>query len=729
MPVVFGATTNTTDLFRDKNLFAENYASDTSSVIADIVRTGIINTPIRYRGMINIDLSSLSITRPWVNVSKIEIKHYQFANSGSGPPPSTIRGYESNSYTCSNCVPGTDGPPYTSCSCAWANMCSANGLFDILVDGDSYTASSPCNNNSYTSQEAPGVGNYTYWDITNLYNTDPDKNFALIFLYPYEKTSAAGGSNYQDYDLHDSSSDSGFFVTYINDLPEIDACNVTTRYYRGDTAVARLYFTDATPPANMTSTLEYRGPTGGYSGATFVGNGSNYHEYNFTVLDQVGDFDLRCFVNDTYNTTTSEFLDTFNTVNRAPSVALKNIATAGTDPAHDSLPEPNENLLMKGGCTDPDIADRDASDLSLYYNVYKNNVLQSTYTGSTSATHDVNVTAITVPENETRSAQNWTLEIRCADAFIATGNESSSIALINGSLPTTTINITPSSPLETQDLTCENSTLIDTDGQTVTIQSYEWYRNGTDQNIDNKILGNGNLTAGDLWNCSLVLNDTTQINEIFSLNTVTILTANLPSINISSPTNGSSIERDVITDNVTITIQIGGDVLDSCWHNHYNSTGFPTTDVFFNCNATSFDITTTFFGTHTLDVTINDTNSLTDSETLIWTIQETTAGGGGGGGGGEEPPKEEPLSQEGIPTCGIDIDDDGILCDSNEDWLSCPDDCSAPNLDNLLCLEPDKCLWKEAWFLKITFGLLLFIIVLLLYLDYNQPKSKRKILR
>ena len=128
---------------------------------------GLIISPLtRYRGMMNIDLSSTPFNKQWVNITIIEVKDYQFAQVGGAPPPSSVRAYESNSFTtCTACTPGVSGPPYSSCSCNWADMCSANGFIDVLVIGP-YTASAPCNTGSFSDKKVPGVGNTYLWDIT-----------------------------------------------------------------------------------------------------------------------------------------------------------------------------------------------------------------------------------------------------------------------------------------------------------------------------------------------------------------------------------------------------------------------------------------------------------------------------------------------------------------------------------------------------------------------------------
>jgi hypothetical protein len=72
-------------------------------------------------------------------------------------------------------------------------------------------------------------------------------------------------------------------------------------------------------------------------------------------------------------------------------------------------------------------------------------------------------------------------------------------------------------------------------------------------------------------------------------------------------------------------------------------------------------------------------------------------------------------------TCGYDGNLDGFLCDPNEDWISCSEDCSTPSIDSLLCLGPE-CLWQEAWFARI---LILALVVVGIFIIRGR-KGKKK---
>jgi hypothetical protein len=66
--------------------------------------------------------------------------------------------------------------------------------------------------------------------------------------------------------------------------------------------------------------------------------------------------------------------------------------------------------------------------------------------------------------------------------------------------------ISPVSPADADNLTCNNGTLSDSDNDIITL-SYQWYKNDTAQNITTKILGAGNTTSGDIWKCGIIPND------------------------------------------------------------------------------------------------------------------------------------------------------------------------------------------------------------------------------
>ena len=252
---------------------------------------------------------------------------------------------------------------------------------------------------------------------------------------------------------------------------------------------------------------------------------------------------------------------------------------------------------------------------------------------------------------------------------------------------------------------------------------------GTDSGSDG--IGDTNVPFNVFTYGGVTYNDTLPLT-----NTASPVDSTAPTVNITYPTDGLLTEFD----NTTSVFGVSVNIIDTesnlsvCWYNYWNSSGFPGPDTFFSCanGNNAFNLTVDYFGTHSLLVTANDTTGNVGTDQITWTIQVATPSAGGGGGGG---PKEEEVP---VPffvreetfdfTCGIDGNQDGLLCDLNEDWVSCPEDCELPSLDALLCLS-SACVWREAWFLKMLFAMLLMITVYFVYLDYQLPKRRRKIFR
>jgi len=56
-------------------------------------------------------------------------------------------------------------------------------------------------------------------------------------------------------------------------------------------------------------------------------------------------------------------------------------------------------------------------------------------------------------------------------------------------------------------------------------------------------------------------------------------------------------------------------------------------------------------------------------------------------------------------------------CEKGENPWNNPDNCTSINLDTLLCLEKDACVWSEDWFMKRFIFVLLGITAYLIYKD------------
>lgn len=269
-----------------------------------------------------------------------------------------------------------------------------------------------------------------------------------------------------------------------------------------------------------------------------------------------------------------------------------------------------------------------------------------------------------------------------------------------------------------------------------------WYNlnNGTNVSVscaENQITSTFVDTSPGSNTIYLYVNTT---NNVIVSNSSTFTTQNdsiAPAIVITSPDSGQNITKIETTENfgVTFTIVEAGE-LSQCTYNHYTSGGSPSSEVPFDCSidVNSISISVGYFGTHTVVITANDTENNIGTDNVTFNIIEQEIGGGGGGGGDEGKEVEVPvpffIREKTLEnTCGYDADQDGLICDPNEDWISCPEDCEFPQLDELLCLGGGECVWREAWFLKMLFGMLLITTIYLVYTDLTVRPRKRKIFK
>ena len=76
-------------------------------------------------------------------------------------------------------------------------------------------------------------------------------------------------------------------------------------------------------------------------------------------------------------------------------------------------------------------------------------------------------------------------------------------------------------------------------------------------------------------------------------------------------------------------------------------------------------------------------------------------------------------------TCGIDYNDDTIMCDDNENIWNCRIDCTVPNLDTILCVDKHRCIWRESWFNKDLFLILIAYTIYLAWTDSTKKRPRR----
>ncbi len=99
--------------------------------------------------------------------------------------------------------------------------------------------------------------------------------------------------------------------------------------------------------------------------------------------------------------------------------------------------------------------------------------------------------------------ENWSCSVLPYDGYeYGLQENSTNVTILNSPPSVDYANITPDPAYDLTDLTCENGSVSDADGDPVTL-NYDWY-NGTDWlGINSQVLGNGNTTPGDYWNCSI----------------------------------------------------------------------------------------------------------------------------------------------------------------------------------------------------------------------------------
>ncbi len=77
---------------------------------------------------------------------------------------------------------------------------------------------------------------------------------------------------------------------------------------------------------------------------------------------------------------------------------------------------------------------------------------------------------------------------------------------INEAATVSNVLVLPLNPTAGQDLLC-NYTYIDIEGYAEQSSSYQWFKNTVNQNINNSLLGKGNLTVSDSWYCKVAPGD------------------------------------------------------------------------------------------------------------------------------------------------------------------------------------------------------------------------------
>jgi len=110
--------------------------------------------------------------------------------------------------------------------------------------------------------------------------------------------------------------------------------------------------------------------------------------------------------------------------------------------------------------------------------------------------------------------------------------------------------ISPASPNATVNLNC-TYTATDIDDNDVLTPTYNWYKDGASQSINNQILVLGNTTVGDVWNCSVNVSDSAEWDYLVS-SAKTISDDSAPTFSSAVNTSADFKINSAFTANVTI---------------------------------------------------------------------------------------------------------------------------------------------------------------------------------
>jgi hypothetical protein len=293
-------------------------------------------------------------------------------------------------------------------------------------------------------------------------------------------------------------------------------------------------------------------------------------------------------------------------------------------------------------------------------------------------------------------------------AFYLTGNPT------NQKPTVVNVTVNPFPYYTTYNLTC-NYTASDPEGQTLT-PTYEWYLNGTAQNINSSILHYKNTTARDSWSCSVQVFDGEITSSIKYSGNVTIVD-NVPPV-ASNLASDKSHYLSTETALISVHCSDAESPVSQVVYSVSKPGGiYENETMVFLSGDTYFDELALVAGTYTIDRTYctdsaGNTGVLND--TLSFSVSNPAVTQNGGGGG-----VTQTTEYVQNPFCG-----DGI-CSVDENPSSCPEDCRIDFNRLVTCLFKDdaSCVYNDAWFAQIV---LLFLVFAAAYIAYKNSKKVRK---
>lgn len=266
----------------------------------------------------------------------------------------------------------------------------------------------------------------------------------------------------------------------------------------------------------------------------------------------------------------------------------------------------DQNLAYQANCTD---------NHTLTY--YVNNTLVS-----------INSSNGNITDNPAQNEEgSYDLLVTCGDGFYNT-TETFTYSITNAAPDATSATINDSTPIETDDLLCENGTVSDLESDTVTL-IFDWEKDGVWQSIDNEVLAAGNTTNGEDWRCRITPNDGFENGTIRYSQTVIIGSSQVaPTIsdyNVTTKDDGViSNETNPTDDNEWLNFTVNvTDPNDNEWTLYICNSSSATSagcDDFTYCNTSAnlstklltcrFDLNTSYSNNYTYFSFVVDNSSL-----------------------------------------------------------------------------------------------------------------------
>jgi len=218
------------------------------------------------------------------------------------------------------------------------------------------------------------------------------------------------------------------------------------------------------------------------------------------------------------------------------NITYSNKPTVSTPTFTQSIAYVNTNLIANTTYSD---LDGDKGNVTFTWYVNGVHVYNKTY---------VDVTANTV-RTDTISSANYT-HFQVVNVSVVTYDNSSvstsalfsSDMNISNTIPViSSVVITPDPAVDSNNLTCTNSTITDTDGDAITL-SYTWYNNSVITPLTTKVIGAGNISTGQQWYCNVNASDSYNWSGAATSQTVIIGSSyTAPTINYTNATTAATV--------------------------------------------------------------------------------------------------------------------------------------------------------------------------------------------